>query len=181
MYGLVNLAVQELICTQFGAEKWQQVCEIAGTLGVSFNRMQAYPDAITYKLVEGVSKALGITADEALCAFGEFWVLYTGRQGYGHLFQIAGSSLLDFLHNLDNLHSRVGQNFTELSPPSFQCEDLDAKSVLLHYHSDRTGLCPMVRGLLTGLGKYFHTEITIEHPSCIRDGAAHCEFLVKLV
>src|SRR4051812_39513698 len=112
MYGLVNLAVQELICSQFGAEKWQQVCEIAGTMGVSFNRMQSYPDEITYKLVDGVSKALGITSDQALCAFGEFWVLYTGREGYGHLFQIAGSSLVDFLHNLDNLHSRVGQNFT---------------------------------------------------------------------
>ena len=73
MYGLVNLAIQELVCSKFGVEKWHQVCELAGTLGISFHRMQSYPDALTYKLVGGVSQVCGITSDEALVAFGEFF------------------------------------------------------------------------------------------------------------
>jgi hypothetical protein len=180
MYGLVNLAVEELIRSQFGEEKWTKVCERAGALGITFNRMQPYPDELTYRLVAAVTEVLGISSDDALVAFGEFWVLYTGRKGYGHLFDIAGRSLVDFLHNLDNLHSRVGQNFRELNPPSFQCEDLDPKSLRLHYFTQRVGLCPMVRGLLTGLGKHFQTDIDIEHPICRRSGGEHCEFIVKL-
>lgn len=180
MYGLVNLAIQELVCSKFGVEKWHQVCELAETPGISFHRMQSYPDALTYKLVGGVSQVCGITSDEALIAFGEFFVLYTGQKGYGHLFQLAGSSLFEFLHNLDVLHSRVGQNFAGMVPPSFQCEDLDEKSVRLHYHTERSGLCPMVRGLLTGLGKYFQVAVTIAHPSCVRQGSEHCEFLVSV-
>lgn len=180
MYGLVNLAIQELVCSKFGAEKWHQVCELAGAADASFHRMQSYPDALTYKLVGSVSQVCGITTDEALIAFGEFFVLYTGQKGYGHLFQLAGSSLFEFLHNLDVLHSRVGQNFAGMVPPSFQCENLDDKSVRLHYHTERSGLCPMVRGLLTGLGKHFQTAVTIAHPSCVRNGSEHCEFLVSI-
>ncbi len=180
MYGLVNLAIQELVCSKFGAEKWHQVCELAGIPDASFHRMQSYPDALTYKLVGGVSQVCGLTTDEALIAFGEFFVLYTGQKGYGHLFQLAGSSLFEFLHNLDVLHSRVGQNFAGMVPPSFQCEDLDDKSVRLHYHTERSGLCEMVRGLLTGLGKHFQTAVTIAHPSCVRNGSEHCEFLVSI-
>lgn len=180
MYGLVNLAVKELVTSNFGADKWEEVKRRAGFQQETFNRMEAYPDALTYQLVGAVSEVLGITPDQALRAFGEYWVLYTGQHGYGHLFTVAGSSLCDFLHNLDNLHSRVGQNFPQLVPPSFLCEDLDAHTVRMHYHSERSGLCPMVIGLLTGLGKHFHTGIRIEHPVCARDQADHCEFVVHL-
>lgn len=180
MYGLVNLAVQELICSQFGDEMWKQVCQLAGVEGLTFNRMQPYPDELTYKLVGAVSQSLGITPDDALATFGEFWVLYTGRSGYGHMFELAGRNMHDFLHNLDSLHSRVGQNFTALTPPSFQCEPAEYGMQRLHYHSDRAGLCPMVRGLLVGLGKHFETPVRIEHPVCKREGAEHCEFLVGI-
>lgn len=183
MYGLVNLAIQELVCSQYGADKWQQVCEIAGASGVYFQRMQSYPDALTYKLIEGVSLVLGITADEALFALGEYFVLHTGREGYGHLFALAGRSLLEFLHNLDVLHSRVGQNFAGLSPPSFQCEDLGPRSVRLRYYTDRRGLCPMVRGLLGGLAGHFATPASIQHEpaSCTRSGSDHCEFTITVL
>jgi hypothetical protein len=180
MYGLVNLAVKELVISNFGADKWEEVKRRADFHSETFNRMEAYPDALTYRLVGAVSEVLGITPDQAMRAFGEYWVLYTGQHGYGHLFTVAGTSLKDFLHNLDNLHSRVGQNFPQLVPPSFLCEDLDDHTVRMHYYSERSGLCPMVVGLLTGLGKHFHSGISIEHPVCARDQADHCEFVVRL-
>lgn len=180
MYGLVNLAVKDLVVTNFGAGKWEEIKRRAGFNQDTFNRMEAYPDDLTYRLVGAVSEVLGITPDEALRAFGEFWVLYTGREGYGHLFDIAGSNLKDFLHNLDNLHSRVGQNFSQLVPPSFVAEDLDGSTVKMHYYTQRAGLCAMVVGLLMGLGKHFKTEVQIEHPVCVRSGGEHCEFVVHI-
>lgn len=180
MYGLVNAAIQELVCSQFGVDKWEAIKAKAGVEVDQFSRMQPYPEDMTYQLVGAASAVLGLPPDDVLKAFGEYWVLYTGQVGYGHMFQIAGSSLRDFLYNLDNLHTRVGQNFTQLRPPSFVCEDLADHAIRLHYYTERSGLCPMVVGLLSGLGKRFKVDVQIEHPACVRSGAEHCEFVLKI-
>jgi predicted hydrocarbon binding protein len=180
MYGLVNAAVKELVCSKFGVGKWEEVKVHAGVEVEAFSRMDQYPDAVTYRLVAGASHVLGITEEAVMHAFGEFWVLYTGREGYGHLFDIAGSSLEDFLFNLDELHTRIGRNFTRLSPPSFQVETLSPEVLRLHYFSDRKGLCPMVGGLVQGLGRLFRTEVSIDHPVCGLHGADHCEFILRM-
>ena len=180
MYGLVNLAVKDLVVNSFGADKWERVKELAGYDHDTFERMSPYPDELTYKLVAAVCEVLGLTTEQALIAFGEYWVLYTGREGYGHLFDIAGSNLLDFLSNLDALHTRIGTNFPHLVPPSFQCETIDANTLRMHYHTDRKGLCPMVKGLLQGLAKHFKCELELEHPICRITGAEHCEFIVRV-
>jgi predicted hydrocarbon binding protein len=142
--------------------------------------MDSYPDELTYKLVGAASEVLGISADDALTAFGEFWVLYTGNAGYGDIMEMAGGNLRDFLFNLDNLHTRVGQSFTKLRPPSFRFDVIDDDVLRMHYLTERAGLCPMVIGLLNGLAKRFKSELAIEHDRCKRNGAEHCEFLLTL-
>src|SRR5438445_7060172 len=111
MYGLVNAAVQELVVSKFGKEKWEEIKKKAGVELDSFNRMEPYPDDMTYKMVGAASEVLGISPDDVMKAFGEFWVLYTGKEGYGKLLDIGGDSLKEFLFNLDNMHARVGQSF----------------------------------------------------------------------
>jgi hypothetical protein len=180
MYGLVNQAVQELVVTNFGADKWEAIKRKAGVGVGAFERMETYPDDMTYKMVGAASEVLDLPPDAVMKAFGEFWVLYTGKHGYGHLFDIAGNSLRDFLFNLDNLHTRVGQSFPKLSPPSFRFDAVDEDTVRMHYHTNRPGLCPMVVGLLNGLAKRFETELTVDHQICSRQGAPHCEFVLTL-
>lgn len=180
MYGLVNAAVKELVCSRFGEEKWLEIKTRAGVDIEEFTRMDQYPDEVTYKLVGAASETLGISPDDVMRSFGEFWVLYTGREGYGHMFDIAGGSMRDFLFNLDKLHTRVGQNFAALRPPSFTFDVINAEVIRMHYLSERSGLCPMVLGLLEGLASHFHTEVKIEHPVCSRLGAEHCEFIIRL-
>lgn len=178
MYGLVNAAVQDLVVSKFGAAKWEQIKAKAGVSVDTFSRMEPYPDELTYKMVGAASEVLGISADDVMKAFGAHWVLYTGREGYGEMFNIAGNSLKDFLFNLDNLHTRVGQNFAHLQPPSFRFDTLNERTVRMHYHSERKGLCPLVEGLMGGLAERFNTHVEVEHPVCSRKGANHCEFLL---
>jgi hypothetical protein len=180
MYGLVNAAVQELVQSRFGDAKWEEIKKRAGVDIDLFSRMEQYPDALTYRLVAAASQVLGIPPDDVMIAFGEFWVLYTGKEGYGHLFDLAGNSLREFLFNLDNLHTRVGQNFAHLRPPSFRFDVVSDDVLRMHYLSERHGLCPMVIGLLNGLAKRFHAEVAIDHPVCSRRGAAHCEFILRI-
>lgn len=178
MYGLVNAAVHDLVVSRFGEQTWEQIKARAGISVDTFSRMEQYADEVTYKMVAAASEVLGISSDDVMKAFGEHWVLYTGREGYGEMFDIAGSSLKDFLFNLDALHTRVGQNFTHLQPPSFRFDTINERTVRMHYLSDRKGLCPFVIGLLNGLAARFQTHVEVEHAVCARDGADHCELLL---
>ena len=113
-----------------------------------FVAMEPYDDAVTYRLVDAASDVLGLTPSEVLEAFGEHWVLFTGREGYGPLLSAMGVTLPQFLRNLDAMHSRVALNMPGLRPPSFACEEIDERSLVLRYWSERPGLAPMVTGPL---------------------------------
>jgi hypothetical protein len=52
--------------------------------------------------------------------------------------------------------------FPALRPPSFEVERIEGgQGLVLHYRSQRTGLAPMVIGLLKGLGRRFSQDISI--------------------
>lgn len=173
MYGLVNRAVEELVCTQFGEETWEAIKEKSGIDVEAFVSMESYPDDVTYKLVGAASEILGISAEQVLITFGEYWTLYTAREGYGELLKMSGNSLPEFLLNLDTMHARVGLLYPDLKPPSFQCADMCDDGMTLHYRSHRLGMAPLVVGLLQGLSKMFSTPLAIEHLTHDETNGAH--------
>lgn len=180
MYGLVNKAIQDMICKNHGEETWEIIKQKAGLEDVDFFvSMDAYSDDITYRLVEAACVVLEMPAADILKAFGEYWVTYTAEEGYGELLDSAGDSLPQFVENLDNLHARVGLSFSELCPPSFDCEHKSETSMELHYQSSRKGLAPMVIGLLHGLGKRFQTKVDITQTSSRENGAAYDSFSIE--
>lgn len=163
MYGLVNKAIQDLVCEKFGEEKWNEIKKRAGFEDDFFIGLQAYPDSLTYNLVRHGSEVLGADAAVLLEAFGEYWILYTASEGYGNMLELAGSTLPDFLRNLDMLHTHVSNIMPSLVAPQFTTRNETDHSIELEYRSQREGLTPMVVGLLRGLGKKFEKDCTIEH------------------
>jgi hypothetical protein len=165
MYGLISQALEDYVRRGFGESAWN---EIRGRAGLGdedmFLSMQSYPDEVTFCLVQATTEVLGQSVPQVLEAFGEHWVLYTAQEGYGQMLSMFGTSLQEFLVNLDNLHSHVALTFPDLRPPSFEVEWIGGRddSLLLHYRSERTGLAPMVVGLLRGLGKRFSQEIEVD-------------------
>jgi predicted hydrocarbon binding protein len=179
MYGLVNKAIQDMVCSRFGEETWKQIKHKAEIEVDVFISMEGYPDDITHRLVKAASIILGISAAEIMQLFGEYWVQYTSEEGYGEMMDMCGDTLPEFLENLDNLHARVGVSFPKLKPPSFECTDIDKNSLSLQYYSSREGLSPMVIGLVKGLGTKLDTEVDIIQTQSRDEGADHDEFLVK--
>lgn len=179
MYGLVNKAIEDMVCSQFGEETWKEIKQKASLDIDTFISMEGYPDDVTHKLVKAASDVLGLSAAEIMQAFGEFWVKYTAQEGYGEMMEMSGDNLPEFLENLDNLHARVGVIFPKLRPPSFDCTEQAEDSLHLHYHSSREGLAPMVVGLVKGLGDRFNTDIDITQTESRAEGAEHDEFLIK--
>jgi hypothetical protein len=174
MYGLVNKAIQDMVCQFHGEATWEVIKQKADLDSVDyFVGMEPYPDDVTHRLVRAACEVLGLSSDEILKAFGEYWVTCTAQEGYGELLDSAGDSLPEFVENLDNLHARVGLSFPKLQPPSFDCEETGDQSMELHYQSDRHGLAPMVVGLIHGLGKRFNTSVNVQQTEFRGQGAHH--------
>lgn len=168
-----------MILVGHGEEAWTRVRLRAGVDAERFEAMEPYPDGLTKQLIAAASEELQQDPHALMRAFGEFWVTYTAAEGYGQLMELAGSSLTEFLQNLDDLHARVGVNFPRLMPPSFETEEPEPGTIHLHYHSQREGLAPMVIGLVEGLGARFDTPLEVDQLACRSEGDAHDVFEVR--
>ena len=162
MYGLVNKALEQMIVENYGEESWTIIKEEAKVDVNVFISNISYPDEFTYNLVGAASTKLQIEANDLLHDFGKYWVLNTGAKSYQSLFEAGGSTLKEFLINLQDFHARVMLYYPNLSPPTFFVENIQEESLDLHYMSHRKGLTEFVRGLLDGLAEYYGTDIDIE-------------------
>jgi hypothetical protein len=179
MFGMVNKAVQELVTTQHGEDIWLRIRLQAGVEEELFISNESYPDDITFRLVGAASSVLNVPAEVVLNQFGRWWVLKTAREGYGNLMKAGGRTLSEFLVNLPNFHTRIVMMMPELKPPEFECSDIEADSLRLHYRSHRRGLSAFVIGLLEGLGEMFATPVKVYQEQRLDDGADHDVFFVS--
>ncbi len=179
MYGMVNKAVYEMVVSNHGEEIWRKIKQRAGVTEDIFIGTEAYPDEVTYRLVEAASEILQLPADRILHAFGEHWVLETAVKGYSHLMNAGGGTIAEFLSNLPRLHDRVALIYPNLVPPLFAVTDRTTHSLRLHYTSHRPGLVPFVEGLLSGLGKRFNTPVRVTLAQPRKDGGNTDIFLVE--
>ncbi|QSJ15362.1 heme NO-binding domain-containing protein [Nostoc sp. UHCC 0702] len=179
MYGLINKAIQDMVCDRFGEETWQMIKKKAELELETFLRMETYPDDLTHKLVKATSEVVDLTPTEVMQAFGEYWIQYTGKAGYGAMMDMSGDNLPEFLENLDDLHTRLSVHFPQYNPPSFECTEAQENALQLNYHSGRKGLAPMVVGLLRGLGARFNTKVNITQIQNREEGADHDAFLIE--
>ncbi len=178
MYGIVNKAIEELVIQNFGSDVWEKVKLRSGVDYDYFLSHEPYDDDVTFKLAGAVAEEMNIHIDQVMQAFGEWWILKTGKEKYGGMMAAGGSSMKEFMINLPAFHNRVMMIYPKLTPPEFQVSDIDENGISVHYHSKREGLQEFVRGLLTGLGKMYETEVCVELLKSRNDGDTHEVFRV---
>jgi len=181
MYGLVNRAIQDLVIKSSDPATWERIKVRAGLDVDTFLSMETYPDEVTVGLVVAAATELETTPDVLLESFGEHWVTYAAQHGYRDLMQARGDSLFAFIARLDDLHARLSLIFPKLRPPSFKTEEIDARTLRLHYVSQRSGLTPFVVGLVRGLGLLFGVTLDVKVDRRREDGYGHDELLVTMV
>ena len=179
MYGIVNQAIQGLVTENFGQDSWEKIKKKSNVTDEFFLSDESYDDAVTYNLAIAASEVLGISVEQVLVAFGEYWVLKTGHERYGSLMKAGGNSLKEFLVNLPNFHSRVMLMYPKITPPEFQITNQSDTSVLVHYYSSRAGLTAFMQGLLQGLAILYKVEVEIILINDRAKGHDHDVFSVK--
>lgn len=179
MYGIINKAIEDLVKANFGNDKWDAVKKRSGVDVDYFLSNEPYDDDITYKIAGAVSEEMNISVGKVLEAFGEWWILKTGKEKYGGLMQAGGNNLREFLINLPLFHNRIMLIYPKLTPPEFKISDVEDRSLQVHYFSKRVGLQEFVRGLLQGLGKMYETPVEIELMESRDNGKDHEIFKVS--
>lgn len=158
MYGLINRALEELVRSTSGDEGWHSVCTRAGVDIDFFEGHAVYDDAITFDLVDAASTELQTTTSDILERFGRYWILYTSAEGWGPVLDDQGSSVLEVLQNLNNMHVRVTTSMPGAIVPTFHVRHCTSDRIDVEYISERDGLAPMVIGLLRGLSERFDED-----------------------
>lgn len=173
MYGLVNKSIEELVVANYGQEKWEEIKTKSNINIAYFISSESYDDDVTFTLAETIATELGVTVDDVLRLFGEWWILHTGKNHYGYMLESGGDNFKTFVLNLPSFHNRVMMMYPKLTPPEFKVSNVKEHHLHLHYFSQRKGLTAFVHGLMTGLGKFFNTEVTTEHVESIPSENTH--------
>lgn len=179
MYGIVNKAIEDLIRENFGDAKWEAIKQRSGVDIDFFLSNEPYDDAVTYQLAQAASTETGMSLEQVLEAFGEWWILRTSREKYGALLQAGGANLMAFLSNLPVFHNRIMLIYPKLTPPEFRVSDVAENSIHVHYLSARQGLQSFVRGLLLGIGKLYGKEVDVTLLQSRNAGDSHEVFRVS--
>ncbi len=178
MYGLINRSIKELVLRHHGEGMWSRIAQRAGCGDTEFLGMESYPDELTYDLVGAAAAELNVEPAALLEAFGRHWVLHSAPASYGDLMSLTGSTVEEFLGNLDMLHDRVANILPALRPPEFRSVVQPDGSILLTYITHRPGLAPIVVGMVNGLGERFGRSLRIEHVERREDTGTHDLFRI---
>nr|QNG40944.1 soluble GCY-like 7 [Placozoa sp. H4] len=186
MYGFIHRALQDLIVRRYGKEEWKRIIDKAGIQEESraFLLHQSYDDALTVKLVSTACEILGSSMENMLEKFGEHFFQYCVDNGYDRILRILGSTLYDFLFNLDALHDHLGSSYQGMNAPSFRCTSSLDGNIILHYYSLRHGLYPIVIGIVKTAAKQIHnTDVKIQviSISTTSKGKCHVQMLISQV
>ncbi|KAM8784448.1 guanylate cyclase soluble subunit beta-2-like [Rhynchonycteris naso] len=122
-----------------------------------------YDDNITMKLIQEACKVLDVSMEAILKLFGEYFFKFCKKSGYDRMLRTLGGNLTEFIENLDALHSYLALSYRDMNAPSFSLERRADRKMLLHYYSDRSGLCHIVPGIIEAVAKdFFNIDVDID-------------------
>ncbi|KAJ8397940.1 hypothetical protein AAFF_G00432870 [Aldrovandia affinis] len=154
MYGFINTCLKSLVIEKFGEETWEKL-RIQAEVQDTFMTYEIYDDVITMRLVQEACKMLDLSSEVVLKLFGEYFFSFCKMSGYDTMLRTLGGNLVEFIENLDALHSYLALSYEEMNAPSFRVERTEDGKTLLHYYSDRRGLCHIVPGIIEAVAKDF--------------------------
>ncbi|XP_066563688.1 guanylate cyclase soluble subunit beta-2 [Amia ocellicauda] len=182
-YGFINTCLKSLVVEKFGEETWEKL-RIQAEVQDTFMTYEVYDDVITLRLVNEACKMLNVSSEVVLKLFGEYFFSFCKESGYDRMLRTLGGNLMEFIENLDALHSYLALSYQEMNAPSFRVERRKDGEMLLHYYSDRRGLCHIVPGIIEAVAKdFFNSQVhmTILNQSEEEERTGKKEHVVFLV
>ncbi len=167
MYGLIHRAMREMVIDTLGDPAWLAIEKEQDIGPGEMIGQSVYDDALTMRLLAAVSARFDKPMDQTMRVFGHYWVRFVSKGAYAAILNFTGNELATLLRNLDRMHQTVRVTMPDAVVPSFSVISESAQELCVEYRSQRSGLEPMVVGLLEGLVGHFGLAGTVEqliHP-----------------
>ncbi|CAJ0609751.1 unnamed protein product [Cylicocyclus nassatus] len=166
MFGWIHESLRQLVYRKYGREVWRKILEMAKfEEGTESEIAHYYNDVESMRLVNSMASIIGIPVEEVWEAYGGFLIQFTMETGWDELLRAMASDLEGFLDSLDSLHYFIDHVVyqTKLRGPSFRCEPQPDGTLLLHYYSKRSGLYPIVKGVVREVARrIYETEVIMK-------------------
>nr|CAD2176536.1 unnamed protein product [Meloidogyne enterolobii] len=166
MFGWVHESFRQLVNRKYGRETWLKILEIAKfEEGTESEIGKYYRDEESFRLVSAMGSVIGIPVEEVWEAYGGFLIQFTMETGWNELLRALSPDLEGFLDTLDSLHYFIDHVVyrTKLKGPAFRCEAQPDGSLILHYYSRRSGLYPIVKGVIREVARrIYETEVIMK-------------------
>ncbi|CAD5209580.1 unnamed protein product [Bursaphelenchus okinawaensis] len=150
-----------MIIRKYGEEAWDEaVINAHLEVGKEATINCYYSDESTNILIESVCHTTGLHHDMLWEEYGHFLVNYLMEIGWDEMLSCISPDLKGFIDNLDSLHYFIDHVVykANLKGPSFRCEAEEDGSITLHYYSERSGLYPIVKGVLTEVAQQLYNQ-----------------------
>ncbi len=174
MYGVIFDFLREYVIERHGGkDTWQALLDDNNFGHKVYFPVKEYPDEEIVALATSASKALNLPLHDVLEDFGSyvgprlvsFYHMYVKDKTWKTLdiIAIAGSSI----------HHTIHRHNPNRKPPNITTTRENNDHMVLTYHSHRK-LCPVVRGVIRGLGERFGEKFRVEETQCMHQGADNC-------
>jgi len=163
VYGMIHKSIHGMVLEHLGEEGWKKIADQAEVDEQHLLSMESYDDHIVYDLVEAAADCMNLKPSQILENFGEHFVKKTLSNNYQNLLKNFGQTSFELLDNLNKLHTSIKTTFTGYRPPTFTVRYIMLDEIDLIYKSERIGLSPFVRGLLTGIAYLYGESLVIAY------------------
>ena len=179
MHGLIFSEIKKYVDTKLGGDTWKQLLNDTGLSSRVYTNVQVYPDAEAVAIVSAASKRTGTPAAAILEDFGQF--ISSDLLGMYPALIRPEWKTLEVLENVeDTIHSVVRARQSGAQPAQLSSKRSGPSQIMLTYNSPRK-MCPVAKGIITGLGQHFHQRLSIDETACMHRGAAACTFVVNVL
>lgn len=172
MKGVIFNVLEDMIVDQCGMTVWNDLLEKHAPSGRTYVSAKSYSETELFAIVTDAASMLNLPLQQLVKAFGHF--LFSGLASR-HQSVMARfpdfSALVMGIH--DVIHVEVNKLYHEPALPTIVSLKNADNSITLQYRSPRK-LCFCAEGLLFGAAEHFKQPISINHHTCMHQGAEHC-------
>jgi len=179
MYGVIFDFLRDYVIEKHGGKQtWESLLKDNGYGYKIFFPTIEYKDAEIVALATSASKALNIPLPDVLEDFGSF---VAGKLlTFYHMYRGPDSwKSFEIIENAGGcIHQAIHRHNPTRKPPLIKASRASPNELIISYQSVRK-LCPVLRGIVRGLGEHFKEDLKIEEIQCMHDGFDECIFHIN--
>lgn len=155
MYGIIHRVVRQMVLDRSDEATWARIAAKAGIDGSAMISIQAYDDALTFRLLRISADCLGLDLTTFLTDLGRYWIRHVGQGATGGILRFTGQDIVTLLANLERMHGSIARVLPETRMPILRLTRDVPGNLLVRYVQGREGFDPFIRGMLLGLLDHF--------------------------